>query len=152
MTHKPGLTAQSSFIFHYKYIFPMQSPPKLNLLPKSARMSSRDYKDMVDKGEPHVLVDVRPAHHFKITAIPESVNIPLSMLEEKLPVLDLALKRAATEHASTRPASLYVVCRRGNDSQRAVQFLHENGFPSAKDIVGGLESWAKEVDPTFPTY
>lgn len=105
---------------------------------------------MVDKGKPHVLVDVRPAHHFKISAIPESLNIPLPMLEEKLSTLDLALKKAG--QSSSEPASLYVVCRRGNDSQRAVQLLNEKGFSSAKDIIGGLESWAKDVDPTFPIY
>ena len=127
-----------------------QSPAKLSLLPESARISSRVYKDVVDKGEPHVLVDVRPAHHFKISAIPESINIPLPVLKEKLSTLDLALKEAG--HASNKPASLYVVCRRGNDSQRAVQLLNDNGFSLAKDIVGGLESWAKDVDPTFPTY
>jgi adenylyltransferase/sulfurtransferase len=49
-------------------------------------------------------------------------------------------------------AQLYVVCRRGNESQRAVQYLHKKGFNSAKDIVGGLESWAQSVDPNFPTY
>lgn len=49
-------------------------------------------------------------------------------------------------------ASLYVICRRGNDSQRAVKFLHENGFSLAKDIIGGLESWSEEVDDKFPSY
>lgn len=48
--------------------------------------------------------------------------------------------------------SLYVVCRRGNDSQRAVQYLHKMGFASARDIIGGLESWAQDADPNFPTY
>lgn len=123
---------------------------KLSLLPESARISSQEYKDIVDQGKPHVLIDVRPAHHFKISAIPESISIPLSMLEEKLSTLGLALKEVG--ESSSKPPSLYVVCRRGNDSQRAVQLLSERGFTSAKDIIGGLESWAKDVDPTFPIY
>lgn len=48
--------------------------------------------------------------------------------------------------------SLFVVCRRGNDSQRAVQYLHKMGFAWARDIIGGLESWAQDADPNFPTY
>lgn len=128
----------------------MQSTPKLNLVPESTRISSKEYKELVDKREPHVLVDVRPAHHFKISAIPGSVNIPLSILEDKLSTIDLALEEA--EQASGKHASLYVVCRRGNDSQRAVQYLNSNGFPSAKDIIAGLESWAQDVDRTFPIY
>ncbi|KAJ6809369.1 adenylyltransferase and sulfurtransferase MOCS3-2 [Iris pallida] len=122
----------------------------LSLLPESARVSSTEYKDLVDRGEPHVLLDVRPSHHFKITAIPGSINIPLTMLEEKLPNLAVAVKDASK--GSENGASLYVVCRRGNDSQRAVCLLNSNGFPAAKDIIGGLESWAHDVDPKFPTY
>ncbi|XP_073108780.1 adenylyltransferase and sulfurtransferase MOCS3-1 isoform X2 [Elaeis guineensis] len=127
-----------------------RSSPKLKLVPESARISSKEYKELVDKHEPHVLLDVRPAHHFKISAIPGSVNIPLSILEDKLPTIDLALREAG--QVSGKHASLYVVCRRGNDSQRAVQYLNGNGFPLAKDLIGGLESWAQDVDRTFPIY
>lgn len=47
---------------------------------------------------------------------------------------------------------LYVVCRRGNDSQRAVARLRQLGIKHAVDVVGGMEAWAREVDPSFPTY
>ncbi|KAL5993334.1 Adenylyltransferase and sulfurtransferase MOCS3 [Asimina triloba] len=127
-------------------------PPKLNLLPGSARITSKDYNDRVDRGEPHILVDVRPSHHFKITSLPKSLNIPLSCLESKLPQIRSALKEEEGGLASGASASLYVICRRGNDSQRAVQYLHKMGLSSAQDIIGGLESWAQDVDPSFPTY
>lgn len=52
--------------------------------------------------------------------------------------------------AEQRP--LYVVCRRGNDSQRAVAALRRVGISHGVDVVGGIEAWAREVDPTFPTY
>ncbi|XP_009415961.2 adenylyltransferase and sulfurtransferase MOCS3-2 isoform X2 [Musa acuminata AAA Group] len=99
-----------------------KSSEKLNLIPESSR----------------------------ITAIPKSMNIPLSNLEDKLSTIDSALKQAAQD--SGKCASLFVVCRRGNDSQRAVDYLSKNGFPSAKDIVGGLQSWSQDVDHTFPSY
>jgi adenylyltransferase and sulfurtransferase len=46
---------------------------------------------------------------------------------------------------------VYAVCRRGNDSQIAVGMLKEHGIV-AKDIIGGLIQWSKQVDVTFPTY
>lgn len=128
----------------------MQSSEKLNLIPESSRITGKEYNEIVNTGEPHVLVDVRPVHHFKIAAIPRSMNIPLSNLEGKLSTIHSALKQAAQD--SGKCASLFVVCRRGNDSQRAVDYLSKNGFPSAKDIVGGLQSWSQDVDHTFPSY
>lgn len=51
-----------------------------------------------------------------------------------------------------QPVDLYVVCRRGNDSQRAVARLRQLGITHGVDVVGGMEAWAREVDPSFPTY
>lgn len=137
----------------------MQGPLKLNLIGKDKRISSKEYKErVVEKGEAHVLVDVRPAHHYKIVSLPNSLNIPLSTLRDRLPEISLALNKeeeSGSDSDSDRRnggAGLYVVCRRGNDSQRAVEELHKLGFTSAKDIIGGLESWAHYVDPSFPTY
>ncbi|KAG8093858.1 hypothetical protein GUJ93_ZPchr0012g20780 [Zizania palustris] len=129
-----------------------KSVPSLDLLPESARVTCKDYKKLVNNGEPHLLLDVRPAHHFQIASVSQSMNIPLSALEEKLHMLETSLKETMDASSSNKPPSVYVVCRRGNDSQRAVQILHEKGFLSAKDIIGGLQSWAQEVDPDFPIY
>ncbi|XP_015973067.1 adenylyltransferase and sulfurtransferase MOCS3 [Arachis duranensis] len=129
-------------------------PLRLNLLATESRISSKEYSDIVHNKEPHVLLDVRPAHHFKIVSLTKSLNIPLSTLETRLPEISTALKKEEEQKgvASGSSAQLYVICRRGNDSQRAVQYLQKMGYTSAKDIVGGLESWAHNVDPSFPTY
>jgi adenylyltransferase/sulfurtransferase len=49
--------------------------------------------------------------------------------------------------------NIYCVCRRGNDSQLAVQLLRD-WFPLANvwDVKGGLLAWTAEVDPKFPVY
>jgi len=52
---------------------------------------------------------------------------------------------------------VYVICKMGNDSQKAVQALEkmsgsEVDSVSVKDICGGLSAWAKRIDPTFPQY
>ena len=59
------------------------------------------------------------------------------------------------QSAGDQPLPVYVVCRRGNDSQVAVQKL-KNHFKSDsiqfKDITGGLHAWAKHIDTNFPVY
>ena len=78
--------------------------------------------------------------------------------------------------------AVYVLCKQGNDSQKAVQLLIDKGFcknlnnllfnddsssvrdstldtstggklnVTFKDIAGGLRAWAKHIDLDFPVY
>ena len=52
--------------------------------------------------------------------------------------------------ARRQPRPVYVVCRRGNHSQLAVQELRAAGLLEAYDLIGGMEAWAEEVDPSMP--
>ncbi|KAL9254324.1 Adenylyltransferase and sulfurtransferase MOCS3-like protein [Drosera capensis] len=130
------------------------APPKLTLLPQESRISPKEYHEKVLSKEQHVLIDVRPAHHFSIVSLPKSVNMPLSTLESRLHEISNAVSSEKPHENGTSGSGVkvYVVCRRGNDSQRAVNLLHEKGFSSARDIIGGLEGWALEVDQNFPAY
>lgn len=154
----PDLTQDSFVTFDYdsftqstKSSKPMaiQTP-----LPKSARTTCREYKRVVDSGRTHLLLDVRPVHHFQIASIPNSVNIPLHELRERLPRLRDALTEVAgVSHSHGKHyCPLYFVCQSGDDSEAAVGVLRESGFPYAGAIAGGLECWAREVDPGFPVY
>ncbi|CAI5492936.1 unnamed protein product, partial [Closterium sp. Naga37s-1] len=48
-------------------------------------------------------------------------------------------------------AAVFVVCRRGNDSQRGVGVLREAGVGSAVSVDGGMLAWGAHIDPSFPT-
>ncbi|KAH7440132.1 hypothetical protein KP509_04G093100 [Ceratopteris richardii] len=119
-----------------------KSPKPLSVLPDSQRITAKEYFDYLKEGHPHLLLDVREAHQYAISALPCSLNVPLAKLEDRLP----EIKAAAQE------SQIIVLCRRGNDSQLAVKYLRENGKTEAVDIIGGLESWARDVDPRFPIY
>lgn len=45
---------------------------------------------------------------------------------------------------------LTIVCRRGNDSQRAVEVLRNSLSIDAVDLKGGLTEWNRRADPSFP--
>jgi adenylyltransferase/sulfurtransferase len=51
------------------------------------------------------------------------------------------------------PLLVFVVCRRGNDSQLAVRELKQK-FDNIeiKDIRGGLHAWARHINTDFPVY
>ena len=53
--------------------------------------------------------------------------------------------------------AVYVICKLGNDSQKAVQLLEkmstsEVGDITVKDICGGLMAWSQKINPKFPQY
>ena len=45
---------------------------------------------------------------------------------------------------------LTVICRKGNDSQRAVALIREKFSIDAVDVQGGLLEWNRGADPQFP--
>ena len=55
--------------------------------------------------------------------------------------------------AIANKTQIYVICRLGNDSQRAVKHLRNlNQGILVKDIIGGLEEYALKIDTSFPRY
>ncbi|XP_058451578.1 adenylyltransferase and sulfurtransferase MOCS3 [Malaya genurostris] len=122
---------------------------QLSLLEPEERITVQEYKQLSDSGIPHLLIDVRGSNQFEICQLPASVNIPI----------DDVLKNRKTDDILTQASQklpVYVVCRRGNDSQLAVRHLaplfQERGLDSPKDIVGGLHAWSHNVDHQFPIY
>ena len=47
---------------------------------------------------------------------------------------------------------MVVHCKSGMRSQKAIQFLREQGFTKLKNLKGGILAWADEIDPTMPKY
>uniref|UniRef100_A0A8C3W1P1 Adenylyltransferase and sulfurtransferase MOCS3 n=1 Tax=Catagonus wagneri TaxID=51154 RepID=A0A8C3W1P1_9CETA len=131
----------------------------LQLLSREERVSVIDYKQILDSGSPHLLLDVRPQVEVDICHLPHALHIPLKHLErrdaESLKLLGEAIregKQGAPEGASL---PIYVICKLGNDSQKAVKMLQsltDLESLTVKDVVGGLMAWAAKVDGTFPQY
>jgi adenylyltransferase/sulfurtransferase len=47
---------------------------------------------------------------------------------------------------------LYIHCKSGVRSLRALQFLREQGFKYVKSVKGGINAWADEIDHNVPKY
>ncbi|XP_039993908.1 adenylyltransferase and sulfurtransferase MOCS3 isoform X2 [Xiphias gladius] len=134
---------------------------KLNLLSRDQRITVQDYQSIMDNAEPHLLLDVRPLVEVDICHIPFSLNIPLSSLEERksehIQLFRERISQLERQVAGGCRPPVYVICKLGNDSQKAVQVLEkmsgsEVDSITVKDIRGGLMAWAKRIDPTFPQY
>jgi adenylyltransferase/sulfurtransferase len=85
------------------------------------------------------LLDVREPHELEISALPNAVNIPLGQLAARLTELDSA-------------DDMVVFCKGGTRSTRALELLVSAGFKKVKNLKGGINAWAKDVDTSLPVY
>jgi len=85
------------------------------------------------------LLDVREPHELEISALPNATNIPLGQLAARLSELDSA-------------DEMVIFCKSGSRSARGLELLASAGFKKVKNLKGGINAWAKEVDTNLPLY
>jgi adenylyltransferase/sulfurtransferase len=102
-------------------------------------ISVQELKAMRDRGDDFVLVDVREPHEFAICSLPDSVKIPLGTLPQNLNRLSTA-------------DEIVVHCKMGGRSAKAVKLLQEAGFRKVRNLAGGIDRWAAEIEPGMPRY
>ena len=85
------------------------------------------------------LIDVREPHELQISQIEGAKMIPLGEIAGRLSELDTA-------------DEFVVFCRSGSRSARAVELMLAAGFRKVKNLRGGINDWARQVDPTIPVY
>jgi rhodanese-related sulfurtransferase len=91
------------------------------------------------EGVPHVLLDVREPWETALCLIEGSVVVPLATVPASLDRI---------------PADLPVVvtCHHGMRSLQAVNWLRRNGRQGAVNLAGGIDSWARQIEPAMTLY
>lgn len=120
----------------------------LTLLTPDERITVQEYNQILLSGEKHFLIDVRSSNEFEICNLESSINLPIK------DVLDNKKNSKILEEIRIKKIPVFCLCRRGNDSQKAVKYLQQalKGFAEPKDIIGGLHAWAKDINNDFPVY
>lgn len=120
--------------------------PDLNLLTDPTdRISCQELQDLLTKDPSKVLlIDVRPANQFEFCFISGSHLIPIDSLNQE----------NVSALLTAQHKEIVFICRRGNDSQLAVQRFKDSLKETVRvrDLIGGLRTWAKVVDGEMPIY
>ena len=110
------------------------APPVTQLVDSVALTPS----ELASRVDDFTLLDVREPWEAEIAALDGSVLIPLGGLEQGLDRLD--------------PRSPIVVyCHHGVRSETAREILEAHGF-SARHLAGGIDAWARDLDPAMARY
>jgi adenylyltransferase/sulfurtransferase len=98
-----------------------------------------DLKARMDRGNGPFLLDVREPFEYQIASIGGAVLIPMGDLARRQQELD-------------PDEEIVVYCHHGLRSANVTSFLRQHGFSKARNLQGGIERWAAQVDPAMARY
>ncbi|MEE2682045.1 MAG: rhodanese-like domain-containing protein [Planctomycetota bacterium] len=102
-----------------------------------------DVSDRIDAGENILLIDCRTDGEREIARIDDSLHIQHEALSANLETLF---------QKEDEYSELIVYCHFGVRSLGVVAALREAGFESVRSMAGGIDRWARDVDPSIATY
>jgi len=106
-------------------------------------ISVQKFKKIIDDHEDFVLVDVREEYEWDICKIKGAKLIPLSqILNGNIDILEDVEK----------DKKIVLHCHTGARSADALNILRSMGFKNLKNLVGGIDAWANEIDPEVAVY
>jgi rhodanese-related sulfurtransferase len=104
-----------------------------------ADITPEELKTRLDAGRPPVLLDVREDWETRLCRLPDAVHIPIEELELRVEELN-------------PEDEIVVYCHQGVRSAAVARWLEGLGFRRVRNLAGGLDAWARTVDPTMRRY
>ena len=106
-------------------------------------ISVHQLKKMSESNEDFILVDVREEHEWDICKIEGARLIPLSrIINGDIDILEnINMDKQIVLH-----------CHTGARSAEALNILRNKGFKNLKNLVGGIDAWANEIDSKVAVY
>jgi rhodanese-related sulfurtransferase len=102
-------------------------------------ISPQDLKARLDRKEAPTLLDVRQDWETQLCRLPNAVHIPIEELELRVDELN-------------PQDDIVVYCHQGVRSAAVAEYLRSLGFRSVRNLTGGLDSWARAIDPSMRRY
>lgn len=86
-----------------------------------------------------ILLDVREQWEFDYCNIKDSILIPMGQLPDRLDELDSSQE-------------IIMICHHGIRSRQMGYYMEQMGFDNIINLEGGVEQWARDVEPTMKRY
>jgi rhodanese-related sulfurtransferase len=94
-----------------------------------------------------ILLDVREPHELNLARLGDD-------RVEVTPMSRLAREgtNALSESAASPDATIYVMCHHGNRSSQVTAWLAQQGWKNIYNVRGGIDEYARKVDPAVGSY
>jgi adenylyltransferase/sulfurtransferase len=107
--------------------------------PDVGEITPKELAALLESGEQITVIDVREPYEWQIGRIPTATLIPLRTLMTTRPNLP-------------RDADIVLYCHHGARSDAAANALVAGGYTRVRNLVGGIDRWSIEVDPSVRRY
>ena len=102
-------------------------------------ITPQELKARLDRNDRPVLVDVRDDWETKLCRLDNALHIPMEELEFRTEELNPA-------------DEIVVYCHHGVRSAAVADYLRRLGFTRVRNLAGGLDAWARAVEPAMRRY
>lgn len=104
-------------------------------------LTPRELRARLDNGDDLMILDVREPHEWEISNLGAigAVLIPKNEILEHMGELDTAQE-------------IVVHCKVGGRSADVIYELQKHGYKKLYNLTGGINQWARDVDPEMPIY
>ena len=107
-------------------------------------VSVKDLQEVLEGDLDEVnLIDVREQNEWDTARLEQFALKPLSQLASWAPSV-------TEDFDPSKPT--YVMCKAGVRSMRAAMVLIDQGFTDVRNVAGGIDAWARTVDPNMNKY
>ena len=102
-------------------------------------ISPQDLKARLAGSDRPLLLDVRQDWETRLCRLENAVHIPIEEIEVRADELNF-------------DDEIVVYCHQGVRSAAVAEYLRQLGFGNVRNLTGGLDLWARTVDPAMPRY
>ncbi|MBC7571036.1 MAG: molybdopterin-synthase adenylyltransferase MoeB [Spirosoma sp.] len=104
------------------------------------KMTVRELANRIAASQPVFLLDVRERPEYDLCHLPDAVLVPVGMIPNNR-------KRIPTD----RPVVIY--CHYGIRSANVAEYLYaQEGLTNLYNLEGGIDAWAREIEPEMAVY
>ena len=105
---------------------------------KDLEITPRETAELLRAGKIK-LVDVRTPEEYEIARVEGSVLADQSLAQEIL-------------QTWPKDTPIVTICHHGVRSLDAAAYLRGHGFANTRSMMGGIDAWAMQIDPSVPRY
>lgn len=102
------------------------------------QMTPKKLFSILNSPKPLPVIDIREGWEREICSLPQSTHLPLGTLDKNLDELP-------------KDQGFVVMCHHGVRSLKTVLWLRQLGY-EAYNLIGGINSWSEEIDPSVAKY